>query len=228
MTRGGGDETRRVRAVYARTARHYDQMISLVDRLLVGEGRTWAAGQASGEVLEIAAGTGRNLGHYPPDVRVTALDLSPDMLALARPRADRAPCPVQLTLGDAQALDLPDEGFDTVLATLALCSIPDPNTAVTEMARVLRPGGRLVLVEHVASPNTAVRTAQRLLEPVAVCCAADHLLRRPDHDVTTAGLGIDHLQRSKAGIMMRLTATKPRYTFRPLACCATARAAGWG
>ncbi|MGI9003495.1 MAG: class I SAM-dependent methyltransferase [Pseudonocardia sp.] len=210
MTRSNGGETRRVRAIYARTARHYDQMIGPVERLLVGEGRVWAAGQAHGEVLEIAAGTGRNFAHYPRDTRVTALDLSSDMLARARPRIDRAPCPVQLLVGDAQALDLPDEGFDTVLATLALCSIPDPDAALAEMARVLRPGGRLLLVEHVASLIAVVRTVQRLLEPVAVRCAADHLLRRPERDVAAAGLAIDYLHRSKAGIMMRLTATKLR------------------
>lgn len=202
-------ETLRVREVYARTARRYDPMIGLVERVPVGDGRAWAAGRARGEVLEIAAGTGRNFPHYPPGVRVTALDLSPDMLARARPRTERARCTIVLTVGDAHALELPDARFDTVLATLALCSIPDPGAAVTEMAQVLRPGGQLLLVEHVASPNAAVRAAQRLLDPLAVRGAADHLLRRPEHNVAAAGLIITELRRSKAGIMLRLTATKP-------------------
>lgn len=79
------------------------------------------------------------------------------------------------------------------------------------MARVLRPGGRLILLDHVASPNRAVRAAQRLLDPLLVRYEGEHLLREPDTAVSAAGLVIDELTRSKLGIVLRLTAHKPPF-----------------
>src|SRR5204863_7331930 len=108
-------------------------------------------GRAVGEVLEVAVGTGRNLPFYPDGTRLTGVDWSPAMLAIARQRAAALGREADLRQGDAQALDFPDESFDTVLCALGLCALPDDRRAVTEMARVLRPGGRLLLVDHVAA-----------------------------------------------------------------------------
>jgi ubiquinone/menaquinone biosynthesis C-methylase UbiE len=96
--------------------------------------------QAKGEVLEIGVGTGRNPAHYPPGVRLTGIDLSDPMLGAARPRADQLGRQADLRTGDAQALEFGDETFDTVVFTLALCSIPDDRAAISEAHRVLRPG----------------------------------------------------------------------------------------
>ncbi|MBN9618831.1 MAG: methyltransferase domain-containing protein, partial [Actinobacteria bacterium] len=174
-----------------------------------GDGRRWACSQANGEVLEVAVGTGRNLPYYPPAARLTGVDLSPAVLGKAHIRAAALNRPTELRLGDAQHLDFPDATFDTVLATLTLCSIPDHHAAVAEMARVLRPGGHLILLDHVASPNRAIRAVQRLLNPLTVRFQGDHLLRQPEHAVRAAGLLIDELIRAKAGIVTRLTAHKP-------------------
>ena len=204
-----GTETARVRAVYERQALHYDTLIAVAERLLFSGGRAWASGQARGKVLEVAIGTGRNLPLYPADVELTGIDLSPAMLARAGARAARLGRSVDLRVADAQQLPFPDADFDTVVATLTLCSIPDDVVAVREMARVLRPGGRLVLLDHVASPSPRVRAAQRLLNPLFVRVAADHLLRRPESAVRAAGLRIDELVRSRRGIVARLLAHKP-------------------
>ncbi len=96
-----------------------------------------------------------------------------------------------------------------MLATLSLCSIPDDTAAVREMARVLRPGGRLVLLDHVASPRRPVRAVQGLLDPLLVRLEGDHLLRRPELAVRTAGLAVHELRRSRLGIVLRLLAHKP-------------------
>lgn len=82
-------------------------------------------------------------------------------------------------------------------------------TAVAEMARVLRPGGRLVLLDHAASPSPVVRTVQRLLEPLFLRLLADHLLREPENAVGRAGLEVEELTRSRAGLVLRLTARRP-------------------
>jgi ubiquinone/menaquinone biosynthesis C-methylase UbiE len=198
-----------VRDHYNRVADRYDRVIRIPERLLFADGRQWAASLAQGRVLEVAAGTGRNLPHYRSGTRVTGLDLSSAMIEIARSRAEHAVAEVDLQVADAQNLPFPDAAFDTVVATLALCSIPDDAAAVAEMARVLRPGGTLVLVEHVRSPAAPVRAVQRLLDPPLRRLEGDHLLREPDKLVQRAGLHIDQLDRSKLGIVLRLRAHKP-------------------
>ena len=199
-----------MQAIYDRFAPRYDTLIPLAERLLFQGGRVWAASRASGKVLEVAIGTGRNLGLFARDVQLTGVELSPGMLARAQERVAALGMKADLRRGDAQALDFPDDSFDTVVATLALCSIPDDRAAVREMARVLRPGGRLVLLEHVASPLRPVRAVQAALNPLLVRIGGDHVLRRPEIAVQEAGLVIDELHRSVLGIALRLTARKPR------------------
>jgi ubiquinone/menaquinone biosynthesis C-methylase UbiE len=201
--------TERVRRLYDESASRYDRKITVPERLLFGSGRQWAAGQAVGRTLEVAAGTGRNLAHYGQGVSLTAVDLSAAMLELARQRAAAVGRKVELSVADAQALPFDTAQFDTVVATLALCSIPDDRAGVAEMARVLKPGGRLVLLDHVRSPHAPVRAVQRGLEPLFLRLEADHLLRQPEQRVTEAGLHIEQCERSKLGLVLRLAARKP-------------------
>lgn len=189
-------------------APRYDDAMAASERSLFGDGRRWACTQASGRVLEVAVGTGRNLAYYPERVDLTGIELSPGMLEQAAARAQTHPSPVDLRLGDAQHLTFPDASFDTVVATLALCSIPDDRAAVAEMARVLRPGGRLILLDHVASPTRGVRAVQRLLNPLLIRLLGDHLLRKPETAVRDAGLVIEESTRSRWGIVLRLAARK--------------------
>uniref|UniRef100_A0A7C2W5W2 Class I SAM-dependent methyltransferase n=2 Tax=Thermorudis TaxID=1649508 RepID=A0A7C2W5W2_9BACT len=203
------EETERVRRFYDQLASRYDRWVRLAEWALLEDGRRWAAAQARGETLEIGIGTGRNLPYYPAEVRLTGIDVSPAMLELARERARQLNRPVELRAGDAQALDFPAASFDTVVSTLSLCTIPDPAQAVREAARVLRPGGRLILLEHVRSPLLPVRVIQRLLEPITVRLEHDHLLREPLEYVEAAGLVVEQLERSRLGLVERLVARKP-------------------
>jgi ubiquinone/menaquinone biosynthesis C-methylase UbiE len=202
------NETERVRAIQDKHAGGYDRQMRFFDRVLFGGGREWACSHAEGEVLEIAVGTGRNLRHYPPAVRLTAIEFSPEMLEIARRRAEELGHAVDLRLGDAQALEFEDESFDTVIITLALCTIPDDRKAASEVRRVLRPGGRLVLLEHVRSPALPVRAVQRALDPLAVRFEADHLVRDPLDYLADEGFEIESATRSKLGIVERVIARK--------------------
>ena len=204
-----GDDTERVRRHYDRNAGSYDQLIAPFERVLFGGGREWVCSRAQGEVLEIAAGTGRNLPFYPEGVRLTAVELSPGMLEIARRRAQELGVQAELRVGDAHNLPFPDASFDTVVATLALCTIPDDRRAVAEAARVLRPGGLLLLLEHVRSPILPVRILQRAFNPLTVLIEHDHLLREPLRHIQDAGLVVEHLERSKWGVVERLAARKP-------------------
>jgi len=178
------------------------------ERRLFGDGREWVCAQASGEVLKVAIGTGRNLPYYPEGIRLTGVDFSPAMLQLARRQADRLGRTVDLRLGDAQALELADASFDTVVCTFSLCAIPDERQAVAEMRRVLRPGGRLLL-DRVAGTSRWVRAVQWLLEQVTRPLNEEHLLRRPLLQVRAEGLQIERAERFKLGIVERLAARKP-------------------
>jgi ubiquinone/menaquinone biosynthesis C-methylase UbiE len=202
-------ETERVRTLQDREAPRYDRNISVFERILFGDGRRWVCSQARGHVLELAVGTARNLPYYPADVTLAGIELSPEMLTIGRRRAQELGRPVDLRVGDAQALDLPDARFDTVVCTLGLCTIPDPRRAVAEARRVLRPGGQLLLLEHVRSPVRAVRVIERLLEPLAVRFAADHLTREPLEYLRIEGFEIERVERSKWGIVERVAARKP-------------------
>jgi ubiquinone/menaquinone biosynthesis C-methylase UbiE len=210
-TKGDRDnaaETERVRRSQDRNAPRYDRQISLFERILFAGGREWVCEQAHGRVLELAVGTARNLEHYPSDVTLTGVELSQEMLEIGRRRATELAREVDLRLGDAQALEFPDDSFDTVVCTLGLCTIPDPRRAVAEAWRVLRPGGQVLLLEHVRSPLHAVRGIQRLLEPLSVRFAADHLTREPADYLRAEGFEIERLERSKWGLVERVSGRK--------------------
>jgi ubiquinone/menaquinone biosynthesis C-methylase UbiE len=131
------------------------------------------------------------------------------MLDLARKEAAAAGRKVDLREGDAQALGFPDKSFDTVTCTLSLCTIPDDRAAVRETFRVLRPGGRFILMEHVRSPIRAVRAGQNVLEPLFLRFEHDHLTRDPLDHLEHAGFQIESLTRLKWGIVERTVARRP-------------------
>jgi ubiquinone/menaquinone biosynthesis C-methylase UbiE len=134
--------------------------------------------QAQGRVLEIGAGTGANLGYYSPAVEeIVGIEPVEAMLEKARRMADSAShgIPVRLTTGDARDLPFADAEFDTVVACLVFCTIPQPEKAAQEAFRVLKPGGKLVFFEHVASPHRTTRAVQNRLNPLwrKVACGCE-------------------------------------------------------
>lgn len=201
--------TDRAKTRWDRAAAAYDWTMPLFERLLLDDGRSWLTSRARGDVLEIGIGTGRNLSLYPPEVRLTGVDLSRRMLARARRRAIRLGRPVDLRLGDAERLDFPAGSFDTVVFSLALCSIPDDRQAIREARRVLRPGGRLLALEHVRSGHRAVRIGQRVIDLVSARLLGDHQLREPLEHLLAEGFEVEELERTKLGIIERIRAVKP-------------------
>lgn len=203
------NETDRVRRIFDKQAPKYDRSIARFERLLFSGNREWVCSRAEGDVLEIAAGTARNLAHYPDNVRVTGVELSPEMAELGRRRAEELGRQMDLRVGDAESLDFADESFDTVACTYGLCTIPYDRGALREAKRVLRPGGRILLAEHVRSPNPLVRTIQLVIDPLAHRLGGDHLLREPLELLAGEGFEVDELRRLKAGFVELVTARKP-------------------
>jgi ubiquinone/menaquinone biosynthesis C-methylase UbiE len=202
------DNRDRWRQYWDKHSASHDREMRFFDRVLFKDSRDWVCSQAVGETLEVGVGTGLNLPFYPENVPLTGIDLSPAMLAIARRQAGRLDHPVDLREADAHALPFPAASFDTVVCTFSLCAIPDDRRAVAEMKRVLRPGGRLLLADHVAGSLWPVRAVQRLLEVVTVPLGGEHFLRRPYELVTAEGFEIEKQQRFKLGIVERIAARK--------------------
>ncbi|WP_026930092.1 class I SAM-dependent methyltransferase [Glycomyces tenuis] len=199
----------RLRRHWDKQAESYDRQMGLAERMLFDDTREWVCSQARGRTLEIAVGTGLNLPWYPAGVRLTGIDFSPAMLERARTRAATGHRRARLRLGDAEELDFPDASFDTVVCTFSLCAVPDERRAVTEMVRVLRPGGLLLLADHVVSTSAVLRAAQALLEVVTIRVGNEHFRRRPLAHVMAAGLEIERHSRFHRGMIERIRARKP-------------------
>jgi len=200
--------TARQKRVWDKSAPSYDKQISFFEKIWFTGGREWLGGRAQGQVLEIAIGTGRNLPHYPADVVLTAIELSPAMLAIARQRARDLGREVDFHEGDAEHLPFDDASFDTVACAFSLCTIPRPVAALGEMRRVLRPGGRLLLVDHIGSSWPPVYAVQWLLERFTISAAGEHFTRRQLPLMTAAGFQIVESERLKAGSVERIHAVK--------------------
>ncbi len=206
------DDDDRLRRYWDGHAPSYDRQIGFLERRLFGQSRAWICSRATGNVLDVAIGTGLNLPFYAADVRLTGIEWSPSMLDIARRRARDLNRCVDLREGDARALPFQDASFDTVVCTLSLCAIPDDRAAVAEMTRVLRPGGLLLLLDHVAAGPWPARVVQRFVELVTIRLGGEHFTRRPLHHVHAAGLEVEERHRFNLGIIEQLAARKPAAT----------------
>lgn len=139
---------REISQKYDGFARWYDWVEGVPDLLGVRRLRQRLLRRASEKVLEVATGTGKNLHYYPRDCRITAVDVSGVMLNVAQRRAAKLSMDVAFLLMDAEALAFSDKTFDTVVSSLTTCTFPEPVIALQQMARVCRPDGRILLLEH--------------------------------------------------------------------------------
>jgi ubiquinone/menaquinone biosynthesis C-methylase UbiE len=198
-----------LRRSYARAAPAYDRGAERFERWLLGtEHRGWACSRARGDTLEVAVGTALNLPRYPPGVRLTGVDLSPEMLARARDRARKSGRRLELVQADAHDLPVADDAFDTVVCTYALCAVPDAVRALSEMRRVLKPGGRVILVDHVRSTFPPLYWLQWLADRIPPLAQGESMTRRPSLHLSALGLEVVERDRMRAGVVERLVAVK--------------------
>ena len=204
-------ENRKRRAAWKKRSSNYDRSIGFFERRFFGsDHRMWACDRATGETLEVAIGTGLNIPLYGDDIRLTGIDISPEMLEIAQARSAQATKAIELREGDAHDLPFDDASFDSVVCTYSLCNIPDPHQAVGEMKRVLKPGGRLILVDHVRSPMRVVFWIQKAIELFTKRAEGEHMTRRPLEQVTAHGFELVEKERLGKGAMVeRLSAVKP-------------------
>jgi ubiquinone/menaquinone biosynthesis C-methylase UbiE len=200
--------TARQRRVWDKAAPAYDRQIRLYERIWFSGGREWIGARATGRVLDVAVGTGRNLPFYDRATAISGIDLSREMLTIAQQRANDVGREVDLRTGDAEHLPYDDASFDTVVCALSLCNIPDPARAIAEMHRVLVPGGRVLLLDHVGSTWPPLYAAQWLVDQVTRRTAGEHMIRRQRPLLEAAGFELDEDERLKAGTIERIHAVK--------------------
>lgn len=160
-------ESRRVQRVYAALARIYDDCFDWA----LGPGRRMAVAslplQPGDRVLEVGVGTGLSLPYYPAHCQVTGIDISEPMLDQARERAEALGREgVELRLMDAREIGFHDATFDHVLAPYVISVVPEPERVMAEIARVCRPGGTVLVVNHFRSDHAVLRAVERLLTPI--------------------------------------------------------------
>ena len=197
---------REISQKYDRFARWYDWVEGIPEVLGVNRLRQATMQRASGKVLEVAIGTGKNVPYYPSGCRIIGVDASRAMLAVAQKRASRLQLEISFLLANAEALPFADETFDTVVSSLSTCTFPDPVTALKEMARVCRRTGKVLLLEHGRSDREWLgrfqdRHAERFAEPLGC-----HWNREPLELTEIAGLKVVRSRRSFFGIFHRIEA----------------------
>lgn len=179
-------------------AKIYDRFMEQTEAACLRAWRAELLADLAGDVIEIGAGTGSNLVHYGPEVRrLVMAEPDPNMRAQLEARVARGARAAEVIGSSADALPFDSETFDVVVCTLVLCSVPSPERTLGEVRRVLRAGGRLVFIEHVAADDRPARLRwQRRLEPLWVRMADGcHLTRRTDALIADAGFSIESLAR---------------------------------
>jgi ubiquinone/menaquinone biosynthesis C-methylase UbiE len=184
----------------------YDLMMAVAEATGFGSWRRALVRGAGGRILDIGCGTGRNLPLYAPEADVVGVDIRAELLLAARKRAPDRP----LLLASAEALPFCDDAFDTVVSGLVFCSVPDALTGLREVRRVLRPDGRLRMLEHVRSTHPTMAGWQDAIQPAwTLISGGCHPNRDTEATVAAAGFEIEAVgRRSRRNV--RLFAARPR------------------
>lgn len=154
---------------YDRIAPYFEGMEAVMEGLFFKSWRKRLWAQVEGyHILEVGVGTGKNFDYYPQDARITAIDFSGEMLKQAARKRDRKNTAVELELMDIQSLCFADNSFDTVICSFVFCSVPSAIKGLKELYRVCKPGGQVLLLEHVLSSNRLIAAVMNLLNPIVV------------------------------------------------------------
>ncbi len=173
----------------------YDPLGRVAERGWMGERRSALLAGVRGEVLEIGGGTGANLPHYRDAERVVVSEPDPFMRERLRAKLGDARVPVEVSEAGAEALPFEDGSFDAAVSTLVLCTVPDQRAALREIRRVLRPGGRLLFIEHVRGEGRAARWQDRIEPLWRRLFAGCHPNRDTVDAIEAAGFRVEPLER---------------------------------
>jgi ubiquinone/menaquinone biosynthesis C-methylase UbiE len=203
----GADERPRVARIYQRLGVGYDKLSALLDRAAINRMRAELVARATGDVLEVAVGTGANLKHYPAGVRLIGLDFAPKALAAATKRAEALGIDWTPVVGNAEHVALGDSSVDTVVCTLGGCTFARPDVVFGEMRRVLRPDGQALFLEHVRAANPAGRAVLWAITPLTLAALGCHPDRDTVRTIAAAGFTTTPLDQAVGGLFRSVRAT---------------------
>lgn len=196
-----------LREKWDRASRTYD-FVTFAEGLRQGDEKRRLFSLAHGRTLVASVGTGIDIEFLPPGLDVVAIDISPEMVERARPRAQRYDGRIELRVMDAQSLELPDESFDTAITACTFCSVPDPVRGLREIHRVLRPVGRLLMFEHVRSEVPMIGLMLDALTYLSRIVGPD-LNRDTTANVRRAGFQVVREENVYFDIVRAIEAVKP-------------------
>ena len=169
-------------------SKFYDALMAPFEKIKLKQLRKPLIASLRGKILEIGAGTGNNMEYYSKGVDLTFTDISKEMVEKEKKRANRFEIKAEFSVMPAEKLKFKNNSFDTVVATLVLCSVDDPVKALREMKRVCKKGGVIVLLEHVRSSNEYIASFQKLVLPLFHAVAGCNPYRNTLWSVRKAGL----------------------------------------
>jgi phosphatidylethanolamine/phosphatidyl-N-methylethanolamine N-methyltransferase len=203
----GNKATAAVKRSYDRFAHLYDFIESRSGRFRFWREMLWAKVEGR-RILEIGVGTGGNFAYYPADSEITGFDVSEKMLAQARLKSAGKAVAGRLSLMDAQNLGFKEDSFDTVVASLVFCTVPDPIKGLKEIARVVKPNGKVVLLEHVLSSNFYLAAMMQAVNPFTRKLFGENFNRKTVENVAKSGLIIEKVTDVGWGIFKLIEARK--------------------
>jgi ubiquinone/menaquinone biosynthesis C-methylase UbiE len=194
---------------YDRIAPYFDGLEAVMEGLFMKSWRKKLWAKVEGHhILEVGVGTGKNFAFYPPDARVTAIDFSQQMLKQAQLNQSRKQVAVDLHLMDVQSLCYADNSFDTVISTFVFCSVPVPSKGLKELYRVCKPGGQVLLLEHVLSSKPIVAKLMNVLNPVVLKLLGANINRNTVKNVKSCGFSSVRVDERSSDIIKLIEARK--------------------
>jgi phosphatidylethanolamine/phosphatidyl-N-methylethanolamine N-methyltransferase len=194
---------------YDRLAPYFDGLEAMMEGLFFRSWRKklWESVEGP-HILEVGVGTGKNFDYYPAGARITAIDFSPKMLEQARNKKHRKQTDVELELMDVQSLHYASNSFDTVIGSFVFCSVPAPMKGLKELHRVCKPGGRVLLLEHVISSSTVLAGVMNLLNPLVVSMVGANINRNTVKNVQACGFRHVRVDERSSDIIKLIEAVK--------------------
>lgn len=198
-------DTEKIKTRYNRAAKIYDIFESPMEMMSLKKWRVDLMKELEGKVLEVGVGTGKNIPYYPEGMNITAIDFSEKMLIKAKIKAEALNKKVEFYHMDAELMDFQDNTFDTVFTTCVFCSVPDPVQGLKEIKRVCKPGGKIIMIEHVRSEKKILGLIMDLFNPLVVNSYGANINRRTINNIEKAGFSRINVTNLYSDIVKKIT-----------------------